>query len=490
MSVSKSRSISKSKFIAGLQCPKLLWTHYNDAASIPEPDGAKLDIFATGHHVGDMAKLLFPSGIEVPWTNNLYLTVTTTVELMAQRKPIFEASFLHGGGYCRVDILVPAGKDEWDLYEVKSATKVKGVNIKDVAFQAYVLEGSGVKLRRLYLTHVNNQYVHQDTINASEFFHSEDVTEDARKLQVMVKPELGNMHKVLTGPVVALEIGEHCFEPYKCDLWGQCSSHLPESNVLQLTRIRRSKAFNLMDKGFMGIEKIPATELNNHQLTQQAAVQTGRPQIIPSQIDRWLKGISYPLYCLDFETINPAVPLFKGTRPYQQIPFQFSLHVVERKGVAPRHVEFLSETREDPRPALIQALKSIGDDGTILAYNMGFEKRVICDLADDFPGEAAFLLALVERFVDLMTPFSKFWYHAAGQQGSCSLKNVLPVLTKTSYEGLAIGDGGMAMREFRRVVFTDPQAGDKSEVLENLKVYCKQDTMALVDVLNALYSLV
>jgi len=226
--------------------------------------------------------------------------------------------------------------------------------------------------------------------------------------------------------------------------------------------------------------------LNDKQLIQQAAVVSGQPQVSPEQIRDWMTGLQYPIYCLDFETMNPAVPLIDGTRPYQQVPFQFSLRILDNEGVEPRHVEFLAESLADPRPALIDALKAIGPDGTILAYNISFERGIIRRLADDFPTDADFLRDLDGRFMDLMTPFTNFWYHDAQQHGSCSLKAVLPVLADKTYEGMAIAEGGQAMREFQRVIYTDVEIEEKARILQYLREYCQQDTQALVDLLAAL----
>jgi hypothetical protein len=479
-------AISKTKYLAGLQCTKLLWTHDHDRDSIPGPDAAKQAIFAVGHAVGDLAKQLYPEGIEVPWSRDLAQTTSATRELLPRRLPIFEASFEIDGCYCRADIMVPTNDDAWDLYEVKSATRVKEVNIADVAFQAQTIERSGVKLDRLHLMHIDNSYVRRGAIDARALFHAEDVTVRARELQLQVGPKVVDLHRVLAGACPDVAIGTHCADPYECDLWRQCSAYLPAHHVLELYRIRRPKAFALLAGGIAAIADLPESELSGLQRIQQAAIRSGQPQVARDKVRRWLADLGYPIHCFDFETMNSAVPLIDGTRPYQQVPFQFSLHIIDQPGAVPRHTEYLSETAADPRPGLVDALQAIGPRGTILAYNMSFERGVISKLAEEFPADAAFLRGLDQRFMDLMTPFSSFWYHDARQRGSCSLKDVLPALTGNTYEALAIADGGHAMHEFQRAVFTDVQAGDKAQVLKNLREYCCQDTQALVDILDVL----
>jgi len=479
-------TVTKSKYLAGLQCPKLIWHHFNAADSFPPIDDAKQAIFDTGHVVGNLAKKLYPDGVEVPWSRNLAETTAMTRELLPQRKPIFEASFEVDGCYCRADIIVPRDDDAWDLYEVKSATRVKDVNIADVAFQAHVIEGSGVTLNRLYLMHLDNQYIRHGEIEPAKLFHAEDVSALARASQPEVGPNVAEMRGVIRGACPDVEIGMQCSNPYECDLWGQCSSFLPEFNIFQLYRARKSKVFDLVERGITAIVDVPPQELSPAQLIQQRSIASGETYVDKSRIQAWLDGLEYPLYCLDFETINPAVPLFDGTRPYQQIPFQFSLHIRDRAGALPQHIEFLAESANDPRPALFESLQAIGPKGTVLAYNAGFERRILRELAEDFPAHRVFVEDMEARFKDLLTPFSKFWYYDPAQLGSCSLKSTLPVMTDVTYEDLEISEGGQAMREYQRVVFGEVAASEKTRVLGKLREYCKQDTAALLDILDSL----
>ncbi|MFO7652409.1 MAG: DUF2779 domain-containing protein [Candidatus Krumholzibacteriia bacterium] len=481
--------ISKSKYIAGLQCPRLLWFHYNDREAIPPPGAARQAIFDTGHAVGDLAKTLFPGGLEVAYSRDLAETTRRTAELLAQRKPIFEASFAVDGCYCRADILVPADGGAWDLYEVKSGTRLKDENVADVAFQTHAIERCDVVLDRLFLMHVDNTYVRRGEIDPARLLVAEDITDRARAVVPEVAGNVARLLAVIEGECPATGIGAHCSKPYACDLWPACSAFLPEHHVLELNYIRKTEAFRLLAGGRAAIVDVPASELNANQRVQQEAIRTGTAHVNARRIRGWLAEIAYPLYCLDFETMNPAIPLLDGTRPYQQIPFQMSLHVIERPGATARHVAYLAGSPEDPRPGLITALKAIGPSGTILAWNMSFEQRVIRELAAAFPAEEAFLTALGSRFRDLMTPFRSFWFHDVRQHGSCSLKDVLPVLTGASYDGMAVADGGQAMREYQRVVFGDVDPGEKARVLQALKEYCEQDTRALVDVLEALETL-
>lgn len=483
-------AISKSKYLAGLQCPKLLWYHYNEPEAVPPPDAAKQAIFDAGHEVGDLAKLLYRDGLEVPWTGDPAQTVDATRELLALRRPIFEASFAADGCYCRADILVPADGDTWDLYEVKSGTSVKDVNIDDVAFQAHALERSGAALDRLYLMHVDRSYVRRGAVDPAGLFHAEDVTPRARAAQPAVADRVAAMQAVIAGPFPDVAIGPHCHKPYACDLRYLCAAFLPAHDVTQLYRARKTAVYDLIARGVTALADVPDGDLGPVHHIQREAVRTGRRHAALEPLRAWLADLRYPLHFLDFETMSPAVPLLDGTRPYQQVPFQFSLHVVDCEGAQPRHVAFLAETPDDPRPALIEALAApaaaAAAAGTVLAYNMAFERRVLSELADAFAAHAPFLAALDERMQDLMTPFSRFWVYDPAQQGSCSLKYVLPALTGASYEGLAISGGSQASREFVRAVFGGAPADEKARILSDLREYCRQDTMAMVDVLGVL----
>ena len=506
MASDQSLYISKSKYLSGLQCPKLLWTHFNARESIPEADAAQKHIFDTGHMVGDLAKRLYPGGKEVPLIFNaddaLDLTVTATRDLMKQRIPIFEASFLIDGRYCRVDILVPvpgpdgtrSSGDEWDLIEVKSSTRVKDVNVNDVAFQYDALTRSGVSINRLFLMHVDTGYVRGESFETERFFHLEDITDRAMRLIDYVPSALNRMFDTIAGPDPDTPIGPRCTSPYTCPLKESCWSVLPENNVTDFYR-SGPRAFALLDQGIFTIGNAPESKLTPRQMIQKKAVTENEIQVDSESLRRWIGGLKYPLYHLDFETMNPAIPPLQGLRPYQRIPFQFSLHIQEDPGARPRHVEHLATWNDeplpgDPRPGLVQALKAIEPDGgTVLCWNMGFEKGVLEDLAEVFPTEAERLAELVERMDDLIIPFRSFWVYHPLQKGNCSLKAVLPALTDFNYDELAIGDGMHAARQYQQAVYGNVAVKERAMIFKNLLEYCKLDTMAMVEILRRLEKL-
>jgi hypothetical protein len=255
------------------------------------------------------------------------------------------------------------------------------------------------------------------------------------------------------------------------------------------------RAFRLLDDGIFSISHTPESSLTPRQVIQKKAVIDNEIQVDLPSLRRWMGELKYPLYHLDFETMNPAIPPLQGLRPYQRIPFQFSLHIQEDPGERPRHVEHLATWNDeplpgDPRPGLVRALKAIEPDGgTVLCWNMGFEKGVLEDLAEVFPTEAERLADLVERMDDLIIPFRSFWVYHPRQKGNCSLKAVLPALTDFSYDELAIGDGMHAARQYQQAVYGNVAVKERAMIFENLLEYCKLDTMAMVEILRRLEKL-
>jgi hypothetical protein len=479
--------ISKSKYLAGLQCPKLLWTQYNDKAAIPATSPATQAIFHMGHEIGRLAQGLWPGGVEGPQSlTDLPATVAGTQELMRRRIPVFEASFLVDGRYCRVDVLEPTDDDEWSLVEVKSSTKIKPVNLDDVAFQADTLRRAGVNLRRLSLMHVDNQYVRRGEIDPGGLLHAEDVTGLCLPRMDSIAQRVAAMHATIAGTRPDTPIGPHCDDPYECPLKPACWDWLPPHSVATIRRASNTRVFAWLGQGVTELTDVPDHELSKAQLVQKAAVLSGSPQVRPAGIRTWLGRLRYPLHLLDFETIGSAIPLFDGTRPYQIIPFQFSLHVLASPGAEPVHFEFLAETPDDPRPALLDALRRIGPDGTVLAYNMAFETRVLNELAGAFPDRSGFCRDLIARMDDLIRPFRAFDLYHPDQSGSCSIKAVLPAFTGHGYEALDIKEGGQASGDYLRAVYGGAPLDEKTRILESLRVYCRQDTFAMVELLRVL----
>ena len=496
MPFDSSVTISKSSFLNGIQCPKLLWTKFHDRDAFPPVDAQQQAIFDQGHLIGDLAKSLFPGGIEVAeGVIDYEETQKATQLLLPERKPLFEAAFSYNGGFVRVDVLNPVGADAWEIIEVKSSTRVKDENLQDIAFQRYVCEGAGLEITRCCLMHVNNEYVRSGDIVPGELLPMEDVTDEIADLVIEVPAGLEELKRVVSsGDCPEIAIGPHCNSPYECDLKYRCWAFLPKYPVTDLYRDNRGVRWQLLESGIHGIAEIPegTPGLNaKHEIQRRTAI-IGKPHIDHHAIATFLAGVHWPLTYFDLESFQRAVPPYDDMRPYRQIPFQYSVHVQPAPGADLDHHEFLASSPEDPRQDFMEALQQvIPDRGSIVAYNASFEKGILKACAEAFPRFQPWVDSLLPRFVDLLIPFRNFSYHHPDQNGSASIKAVLPVLTETSYADLAINEGGAASLAFVEMVF-DQETTDvrKAEIRANLLEYCALDTQAMVDIVEALTGIV
>jgi hypothetical protein len=480
--------ISKSKYMLGLQCPKLLWHAVRKPESIPAPDKSEQARFDQGHEVGRLAQLLWPGGQAIAWEMDFKEKIAATRAAMPQRKPIYEATFAENQVYAQVDILSPAHGGAWNIYEVKSSTSVKPQYLPDVAFQKYVCESAGIRIGRCFLVHINTDYVRKGSVDPEGLFNKEEVTRHIKEASSQIKANLKAMQKILAqNACPEVKIGPQCSNPYECPLRDLCWGFIPETSVFDLYR-GGAKSFALLKRGIFRLRDIPAgMALTEAQAIQVQCAKTSKPHIQAGTIRRFLGTLSYPLQFLDFETFNPTIPLYDGVRPYQQIPFQYSLHVVDRAGAKPLHYEWLAEGRQDPRPGLLAHLKhDLRDKGSIVAFNMVFEKSRLTEMAKAFPENKAWIHDALERIVDLITPFRQLGYYHPDQHGSMSLKDVLPALTGRGYDELAISDGGMASQEFLRMAFTDISKKEQQSIRRNLEQYCGLDTENMIHIIKAL----
>ena len=485
--------VSKSKFLWGSQCRKLLWYAYNAKDQIPEPDAAQQAIFDQGKEVGALAKALYPGGIEISaGVTDFEQVLRQSLEAARARKPLFEAGFVHNGGFARVDILNPVGKDAWDIIEVKSSTEVKDVNLIDLAFQAFVYNGAGLNIRRSCLMHVSRDYVRRGPIDPKKLFKLVDVTSDVSGLSRDIEPQLEDMFcAIRRKQEPEIKIGPHCSDPYVCPLQDKCWAFLPADSVFNLY-YGGKKCWRLLGDGILRLRDIPDhVDLTDRQAIQRKVALTGQPHIEHKALASFLERLEHQVGYLDFETFNTAIPLFDGLRPYQQVPFQFSLHRVAAPGAKPEHHAFLADGRTDPRPEFLNRLRdSIGDKGTVVVYNARFEKGVLDKLAEAFPKHAGWVEKLKGRIIDLLEPFQGFDYYHPEQHGSASIKSVLPVLTGHSYADLEIQEGGQASLEYLRVHFGDVPEAERRKVREQLERYCGQDTEGMIWITDALRNLV
>jgi hypothetical protein len=483
--------LSKSKYLQGLKCYKLLWMSYHAKDKIPPTDAATQAIFDQGHEVTVLAKTLFKDGLDVEG-DDLDVALKNTQTMLLQKKPLFEAALRFKNTVARPDILSPNKDGSWDLYEVKSSTEVKDIYLEDVAFQKYCYEGAGLKIGRVFIVHINNKYVKKGSTEPKGLLLMIDVSAQANLLAASVEGRVNEMVAMLNQKECPkVSIGPHCSEPYDCSLQDFCWQHIPKDSVFILNRIRKDKAFAFINEGIIRAKDIPLERLSsaNHKLVHQCHAQN-KAHINPVVVQSFVKTLEYPIHFMDFETVGMelAIPRYDGTRPYQQIPFQFSLHVLAEPAKKLEHYAFLAEGLDDPRPEFLKKLKtSIGSKGSIVVYNLTFEKSRLQECAEAYPEYQKWFNEISSRFVDLMGPFQKFDYYDPKQFGRYSIKSVYPALVGGSYDEMEISGGGEASREYARVTFS---AGiteeDRKKVYRGLLEYCKLDTEAMASILDIL----
>jgi hypothetical protein len=482
--------ISKSTFLQGRQCPKLLWSVYNAKHLFPQVDAATQAIFDQGHTVGELAKRMFPGGIEiVADPTDFEGAIQLTQEALPLRRPIFEATFSANGGYARADILNPVWQDEWDIIEVKSTTRPKAVHIPDLAFQKWVFTAAGIKIRRCVVCHVNREFVRHGEIDPWRLFTRHDVTAEVAAIFDSIGEQVRQMAAIVGfAECPQIGIGKQCGSPFICPLHDNCWAFLPPRNVMELYQDVKGRGFDLLDHGILRLADIPADyALSRRQEIQRAVAISGEPHVKRTQIERFLSTLEYPLHFLDFETFTTAIPIFDGTWPYQQIPFQFSLHLVREVGAQPEHRKFLAEGRIDPRPEFVRRLQlAVEPSGSIVVFNAAFEKGRLREIAEVLPEYECLVEAVTGRMVDLLVPFRGFHFYHSGQCGRASMKSVLPALTGKDYRGLEIQEGSVAGREFLRVSSGDVSDSERTRVRRALDSYCGLDTEGMAWILEAL----
>lgn len=474
-------SLSKSRIVAHLQCPKRLWLQINKP-ELQEVDTSQQSRLDAGNTVGDLARQQYPNGVLIEGTD-LRQAVKDTAVLMTKtrRRPIFEATFQQDGVLVRNDLLLPE-RSGYHLAEVKSSTQVKDYHLSDVAIQAHVTAKAGVPLSRISIVHIDNTYVYPGDQNYSGLFTAVDVSSDARHLMPLVPTWIKAAQKTLAGGEPDTAPGPQCHDPFDCPFIGYC--HPAEdlsAHPVELLPHAQKLAKSLRDEGYHDIREVPRNRLKtDRHLRMWKAITTGKA-VLDKAIREDMRALPYPRYFIDFETIAFAVPIWSGTRPYQQIPFQWSCHIESRTGTL-KHAEWLAQGGDDPRQGFVESLINlIGPRGTLLAYNASFERKRLEELAEMFPQYAEALLNLVDRMIDLLQITRDRYYHP-DMRGSWSIKSVLPTIAPAlSYQGLSVANGGEAQEAFMTLLDPDTPEAEKDQIREDLLTYCERDTYAMVE---------
>lgn len=474
------------------QCPKRLWLEVH-RSDLREDSSSTEAIFQTGHQVGKLAQRIYdPLGvgalIDIK-AEGMREAFERTTTLLKTAHPIFEAGFSASGALAFADVMLPEQKDGqrvWRMVEIKSSTSVKDYHRDDVAVQAFVAQSAGVALQSIALAHIDNSWTYPGNGDYRGLLRENDLTAEAFSRTEEVKAWIDQAQSVCASPSEpVIEIGAHCDTPFACGFYDYCSRDelKPEYPVYWLPYIG-AKAVTLAEQGVIDLRYVPDDLLNPKQqrVKTHTLANTVFFDAVGAAAD--LAVHSLPAYFLDFETIQFAVPIWKGTRPYQQNTFQFSLHTLSELGQLD-HTDFLDLSGADPSEPFAHALiAACGEQGPVYVYNAGFETARMSELAARYthiPHLSAALLAINARVVDLL-PIARERYYHPNQQGSWSIKKVLPaVVPELRYDALdGVQDGGMAMDAFLEAIHPDTSAERKNQIEQQLLAYCKLDTYAMV----------
>lgn len=485
------RVLSKSKLLDYRQCPKRLWLQVH-RPEVREDTAGTLASFSAGHQVGDIARRLYdPKGkgtlIDIE-TEGFDAAFSRSQALLTGTQPIFEAGFKAAGALAFADVMLPtrkAGQRAWRMVEVKSSTEVKDYHRDDAAIQAFVAREAGVPLTGLALAHIDNTWVYPGNEDYNGLLKENDLTKEAfsrgEEVQTWIKEAQAVVAK-RSEPRVST--GDQCAKPYECGFVGYCRSQEPQAEypVMWLPRLQSEKVKEFVrQNGIIDMAEVPDDLLNPRQQRVKAATLSDQTFFDAAGAAQALKQHKLPAYFMDFETIQFAVPIWRGTRPYQQIPFQFSVQRLSRTGKL-EETAFLDLSGKDPSKAFAEALiAACGSQGPIFVYNAGFETARVKELAERYPRLCADLMAINERVVDLLPVAQNHYYHPS-QQGSWSIKKVLPAIAPDlRYDNLeGVQDGGMAMNAYLEAISSSASTARKEEIHRQLLRYCGLDTVAMV----------
>lgn len=479
--------LSKTDYMMAYGCVKALWLKKNRKYLIPEVDNTMQAIFDTGNEIQDWARLYFDEGIMVeaePW--DVINGAKLTFEMSKTNNTLFEAfAQTPSGAFCRIDVLKKNGNG-WDLIEIKGSSSVKDEHITDLAFQSYVFNNAGYKIKNCYVLHLNKDYVRKGKLDIKKLFKLEKLTEEVFANYAEVEelaPKFLKIQKNSNEPDMPLY--KDCLD---CQFFEHCGKDLPQYSIFNLFR---ADVANDLYESRKTAEITPdiLKYCSGNTLVDAEAFLSQNNSIDKPKIKEFLDSLEYPLYYLDYETIMPAIPLFGNSSPYNQIPFQLSLHIQNKKGGDLKHTGFLHKEKTDPRRLLAEFLiKSCGKKGSVIVYNESFEKSRNIELANLFPDLAKDLLAINDRVVDLLIPFRNRALYSYKQESSASIKKVLPAWTNENYDNMKIANGGEAMNQYLAFVKGLLSTEEEQALFKNLEAYCHKDTFAMVELVKVLYN--
>lgn len=472
----------------GYQCHKNIYLAVHKKELIPAITPELQALFDQGNAVTIEARKKYPDGILVDNPAFDFVgSLKKTKELLAAHTPvIFEAAFEYKGCYARADIIrYNELTGRWSIAEVKSTTKVKDEHLDDVGLQVWIMANAGLPIEKISIMHLNNlcQYPHFD-----DLFIEEEVTDQLRERHTSISKRLNGIFEDLRkDQVPEVDIGAHCYNPRECQFKNHCwaETKVPEVSLFSIPGLA-AKKWELYEKGYLHLDKIPSEELNQKQRKCLEVLKSGQRFVDVDKIKTELSSWKFPLVFLDFETINPAIPRYPKTGPFTQVPFQFSVHILENINAEPRHLEYLHDNSSDPRLELTKALiEACKGEGSVVSYYGKFEAGVIQDLEEFLPEYQAQLKNIRERIVDPL-PLIRETVYDADFKDSYSIKSVGPALLgeKFSYENMKVGDGGAAQRAYEVLISNKTLSNEKFELRQALLDYCQKDTLVMVELVK------
>lgn len=483
-------NLSKSKYCSAKACFKKLWmSKYKKEEAVQKGRDA---IFKNGTKVGQFAKGIFGKYEDIEYNEDLNVMIEKTKQLMEYKPNIItEASFIYDNNFCSVDIL-KNDKDGIEIYEVKSSTEVKDTHIDDISYQYYVLTNLGYKIKKACLVYINNKYVRHGKLEIDKLFNIEDLTEKAKsrldEIQLNIKVINSFMEEYTKDNEPESKLGMHCKDPYWCDYWEYCTKDIPKHNVFDINKMDWIKKFEKYREGKICFKDLQNENLNNRFQEQiDFEVDNLEPKINVEAIKQIMDSLKYPLYFIDYETIQLAIPEYEGTWPYQQLPFQYSLHIIEKEGAEIEHKEFLADAYDKDflRNFVESMIKDMPDNGSVIIYNSSFEPVINRQLAQMFPDLENELTRINENIVDFQVPFRSRDYYVKEMEGSYSIKKVLPALypddPDLDYHNLPyVHNGTEASDSFLNMKHMSKE--EQEEIRKGLLVYCGLDTYAMVKI--------
>lgn len=486
----KDVSLSKTNYCKLVQCEKIIWLmKYKPDEKVQKTSDS---IFATGAEVGEIARSIFGDFENVEFSRDRSKMVGQTEELLSKKtKVITEASFEYEKKFCSVDIL-QVEDDGVIINEVKCSTTAKEIYLDDVSFQYFILTSLGFIVKKVNLVHLNKKYIRYGELELDKLFTFEDLTDIAISKQDEIKENIEKINKYMeeydSSKEPKKELGIQCFEPYKCEFWEYCTKDLPYPNVFDIAGLWKTKKINFYKDGKVAYEDLIGENLKPDELEQvDFDLNNREPKINVDAIKDFIKDVKYPLYFLDYESINPAIPQYDGTHAYQQLCFQYSLHILEKPDGELLHKEFLAEVDDTNfvRHLAENLIKDIPAGGTVIVFNKKFENTRNIEMAKMFPDLADELLRINSEILDIMVPFENRDYYTKEMQGSYSIKQVLPALypddPELDYHYLdGIKKGDEASSAFLKMKNLSKEEQEKLRY-ELLK-YCGLDTLAMVKI--------